>query len=112
MSQRFAVVREADADVLIATELADRVLVEVIDWLDEDLLAHQRVWVAHVPGGEPLTWAAIKRLSREAGVRAHGHFDGEPGLPDAAAARRALLFLLEVLPDLNAIVLIRDQDDE
>jgi hypothetical protein len=33
MSVRFAVVHEADADFQTATELADRVLVEAIDWL-------------------------------------------------------------------------------
>ena len=38
MSTRFAVVHEAGADFQTATELADRVLVEAIEWLDEDLL--------------------------------------------------------------------------
>ena len=42
----------------------------------------------------------------------HGHFNGEPGLPDAAAARRAILFLLKTVSDIKAIVLIRDQDDQ
>src|SRR5205823_11753 len=112
MSQRFAVVHEAEADLHTATELADRVLVEAIDWLDEDMLAHQREWVNQEPGGRRLTWKAIPQLARDAGIRAHGHFDGEPGLPDAAAARRAILFLLEAIPDLKAVLLIRDQDDQ
>jgi hypothetical protein len=112
MSQRFAVVHEAEADFRTATELADRVLVEAIDWLDDDLLAHQRVWVGEVPGGHRLTWKAIKQLAHEAGIRVHGHFGGEPALPDAAAARRAALYLLAALPNLKAILLIRDQDDE
>lgn len=111
MSLRFAVVHEADADFQTATELADRVLVEAVEWLDEDLLAHQREWVAEAQGCR-LTWTGIKRLAREAGIRVHGHFDGAPGLPDAAAARRAILFLLKKVPALNAVVLIRDQDDE
>jgi hypothetical protein len=68
--------------------------------------------VAEAAGGHRLTWKALKQLARDAGIRAHGHFDGEPGLPDAAAARRAILYLLEVIPDLKAILLIRDQDDE
>src|SRR4051812_29936622 len=38
MSVRCAVVHEAEADFQTATELADRVLVEAIEWLDEDLL--------------------------------------------------------------------------
>jgi hypothetical protein len=112
MSVRFAVVHEAGADFQTATELADRVLVEAIEWLDEDLLADQREWLAETAGGDRLTWKGIKQLARDAGIRVHGHFDGEPGLPDAAAARRAILFLLTTVPDMNAIVLIRDQDDE
>lgn len=113
MSQRFAVVHEAEADFLTATELADRELVEAInDWLDAEQLVYQRTWIGETPAGHRLTWKAIPQLAREAGIRAHGHFGGEPGLPDAAAARRAILFLLEAIPDLNAIVLIRDQDDE
>ena len=109
---RIAVVHEAPADYQTATELADRILLEAIDWLDEDLLAHQREWLAETPAGEPLTWRGIKHLARDRGIRAHGHFGGEPALPDAAAARRAILFLLSAVPDLAAIVLIRDQDDE
>jgi hypothetical protein len=112
MSVRFAVVHEANEDFQTATELADRVLVEAIEWLDEELLANQREWLAETAGGERLTWKGIKQLARAAGIRVHGHFDGKPGLPDAAAARRAILFLLRTVADLNAIVLIRDQDDE
>src|ERR1700746_836917 len=94
MSVRFAVVHEANADFQIATELADRVLVEAIEWLDEDLLANQRQWVAETDNAARLTWKGIKQLAREAGIRVHGHFDGRPGLPDAAAARRAIVFAL------------------
>jgi hypothetical protein len=112
MSQRFAVVHEAEADFHTATELADRVLIGSIDWLDEHLVADQRDWVAHEVGGRRLTWKTIPQLAREAGIRAHGHFDGEPGLPDAAAARRAILYLLATVPELKAILLIRDQDDQ
>lgn len=112
MSVRFAVVYEADPDFQTATELADRVLMETIEWLDEDLLADQREWLARTAGGERLTWTGIKQLALNAGIRVHGHFDGQPGLPDAAAARRAILVLLTAVPDSNAIVLIRDQDDQ
>lgn len=112
MSLRFAVVCEADADFRVATELADRVLVESIDWLDDSSVASQREWIASSRGGRWLTWTSIKQLAREAGVRAHGHFNGEPGSPDATAARRALEFLWKEFPDLNAVILIRDQDDQ
>jgi hypothetical protein len=112
MSQRFAVVHEAEADFRTATELADRVLLESIDWLDEHLIADQREWIGMAAGDCRLTWKAIPRLAREVGIKAHGHFDGEPGEADAAAARRAILYLKEAIPDLNAIVLVRDQDDQ
>jgi hypothetical protein len=112
MSKRFAVVQEAAADFATATELADRVLCEAIDWLDEDLLIHQRTWLGEMAGGHRFTWKGMKQLAQEAGIRVHGHFEGEPALPDAAAARRAILFLRRQLPDLDAIMLVRDQDDE
>ena len=81
MSVRVAVVHEAEADFQTATELADRVLVEAIEWLEEDLLADQREWLGATAGGERLTWAGIKRFARDAGIRFHGHFNGEPGWP-------------------------------
>jgi hypothetical protein len=112
MSLRFAVVHEAEADFNTATELADRVLVDAIEWLEEMHLDSQREWLANSSGGQRLTWKAVKQLARDAGIRAHGHFDGAPGLPDAVAARRAILFLRREFPNLNAIVLIRDQDDQ
>jgi hypothetical protein len=112
MSVRFAVVHEAEADFQIATDLADRVLVEAVEWLDDDLLANQRIWLAEAVGGKRLTWKGIKQLALDAGIKARGHFDGEAGQPDAAAARRAILFLRKEFPNLNAIVLIRDQDDQ
>ena len=113
MSLQFAVVHEAHADFETATELADRVLCEAIDWMDEDLLVHQRTWLAESPGGERLAWTAIKRIAQAEGIRVHGHFaDGEPGLPDARAARRAMRYLHNQFSDLDAIVLIRDQDDQ
>lgn len=112
MSLRFAVVHEAEADFQTATELADRVLIEAVDWLDEFLIADQREWVGMVPMDTRLTWKAIPHLAREAGIRAHGHFDGVPGEADAAAARRAILYLLATVPEVSAILLIRDQDDQ
>lgn len=112
MSRRFAVVAEAPADHRTATELADRALIDAInDWLDEDQLPHQREWVV-AWSGEQLTWKRIRTLAEAAGIEAAGFFNGEPGLPDAQAARRALRLLRATVPDLEAVVLIRDQDDQ
>lgn len=112
MSHRFAVVAEAAADHRTATELADRTLIDAInDWLDEDQLPHQREWVTEV-AGEQITWKRIRRLAEAAGIEAEGFFNGEPGLPDARAARRALRYLRATVPELEAVVLVRDQDDQ
>jgi hypothetical protein len=108
---QFAVVHEASADFQTATELADRVLVESIDWLDADQLEHQRAWLSNVRG-VPLTWKQLKQSASDAGIIVMGFFDGEPAEPDAQAARRAILYLRNTLPDLAGVLLIRDQDDQ
>lgn len=112
MTLRFAVVHEARADFQSSTELADRVLCESIDWLDDDIIVHQRNWTELAHNGYRLSWTGIPKLALEAGITPMGHFSGEPGLPDAAAARRAILFLRNEFPDLKAILLIRDRDDQ
>lgn len=105
------VIYEAPADFETATTLADRVLVDAVDWLDESQLDSQRLWVREWPAGQPLTWPAIARRARDSGIRAHGHFDGEPGAPDAVAARRAMHYLMAVWPEpVRVVVLIRDSD--
>jgi hypothetical protein len=111
VSRQFAVVHEAPADFQTATELADRVLVESVDWLDEDQIEHQRSWLRE-SGGVPLTWKQVKRSALDIGIDAIGFFYGAPAEPDARAARRAILFLRYMVPDLAGVVLIRDQDDQ
>jgi hypothetical protein len=112
MTLKVAVVHEAPADYQTATELADRVLKECVDWLDDEIVEHHRSWVRESTDKVPLTWKQIKQLAREAGILARGHFEGEPGLPDAQAARRAVLYLRRVFPELDCVLLIRDQDDQ
>lgn len=111
MSHKFVVVYEAPADFRVATELADRVILDKIDWLDEAILATQRQWIAE-DGGRPLKWSVIAGLARAAGIRVQGQFDGVPGEPDARAGRRALAYLFFRFDDLAAAVLVRDVDDQ
>jgi hypothetical protein len=85
---------------------------ESIDWLDEFLIEGQREWIGMVPLERRLTWRAIAQMAREMHIQAHGHFDDEPAKTDAGRARRAILYLCEVIQDLRAILLIRDQDDQ
>lgn len=112
MSVQIAVVYEANADFEIATGLADRVLVDRLDWLDDELIQHSRQWLGESTSGVALTWASIKLLARDAGISAMGHFDGNPAMPDAQAARRAILYLLRTFDALKGIMLVRDQDDQ
>ena len=112
MSLQIAVVHEAAADFQTATELADRAMCAAISWLDEELLGYERTWLDQSGRGKPLTWKGIKQLALEAGITAWGHFANEPALPDAAAARRAIVFLRNEYPELRAIVLVRDRDDQ
>ena len=111
MSRQFAVVHEAPADFQTATELADRVLVESVDWLEEDQLEYQRTWLRESEG-VPLTWKQVKRSALDIGIDAIGFFNGAPAEPDARAARRAILYLRYTVPDLAGVLLIRDQDDQ
>lgn len=112
MSKKFIAVYEAPMDCTTATELADRVLVEQIHWVEESSLVWQRQWVVEEPQGRPLTWKSIPSRALTAGIRVRGHFNGEPGLADAKAARRAILYIRAQISDADAIVLIRDADDQ
>jgi hypothetical protein len=111
MSLRIAVVYEADADFRTGTELADMVLIDEIEWLNEDLVIHQREWINEVEQ-QRLTWKTIPRLAQAAVIRAHGHIDGKPLEADAGAARRAILYLKAMFDNLDGIMLLRDQDDQ
>lgn len=120
MSLRFFVVHEAAADFTMATEIADRVLTAEIEWLDDTpidgvgktVLDTLREWIGEHPSGEPLIWTSIPDRARELGIRVRGHFNGEPGLEDAKAARRAIAYLLRLDETVDAILLIRDMDNK
>lgn len=105
-----AVVCEADADRRTATGLADRVLCAEVDWIEPGILNGHRKWQGLVEGSSHLEWHQIKDLADARGIKSHGYFMGEPGAPDAYAARRALLLLNARPPD--AVVLVRDTDGQ
>ena len=111
MTRKFVVIHEAQADIATATEIADRVLLDTVDWLDHPLDDHRR-WIGEESPGKHLSWQAIPTFARELGMRVHGHFDGDAGLPDAKAARRAITYVLSQLANIEAILLIRDVDDQ
>ena len=111
-SFRIAVVCEAAADQRTACVLADRVVNANVEWIDSSLLDSIREWCGAHSAGEFLAWKDVREEASSRGIRVHGHFSGEPGKPDAAATRRALLVLtsLGVVP--QAALLIRDSDND
>ncbi|MBI1831901.1 MAG: hypothetical protein HYR84_10680 [Planctomycetes bacterium] len=112
MTRQFVVIHEARADFRTATEIADRVLLAEINWLDDAIIETQRTWLPELLAGIRMTWSSLPGHARQLGIRVHGHFDGEPGAADAHAARRAIAYVLRVLENVDAIVLIRDVDKQ
>ncbi|HWE35447.1 MAG TPA: hypothetical protein VG406_02665 [Isosphaeraceae bacterium] len=113
MSPSFVVVCEAEQDRRTGCGLADRVFCAEVDWVEEELDPH-RSWRGLLESEQHILWRDVPDLSRKLPVspaHLHGHFGGEPGEPDAIAARRALLVIKhksDRKPD--AVVLLRDDD--
>ncbi len=112
MAVSIAVVCEAPADAHTGCELADRVIVEETDWVESEMLDDLRRWRGFQSSDQCLLWREVAALAAERRIRVHGHFQGEPGAPDAHAALKAFLVLRssEHMPD--AFVLLRDDDGE
>lgn len=112
MTRRIAVVHEAEADFTTATELADRVIVQAVAWMTDDDIVPAREWLEFTPDGLRLSWTGIDNLALDAGIRVRGHFGNDPAEPDAKAAVRAIRYVRLVYPELDAVMLIRDRDDQ
>jgi hypothetical protein len=104
-------VAEAPADAETARILVDRVLRARRSGIDDAMLDSLRGWRGVEPGSTVTYWKHVRALAKAHGVRSHGHFSGEPGAPDAQAGRRALL-LFTKLGMTDAVVLLRDADDQ
>lgn len=119
-SYDFGVVCEASADQRTACGLADRVLRERVDWLDDPaVLGAVRQWRGLDDRTEEpfLKWAHVNeafkssRPSAHAGVRSiFGPFNGEAAQPDALSARKALLLFAGLKRPPKAVLLVRDSD--
>jgi hypothetical protein len=105
-----AVVCEARADCETGCGLADRVFLAAVDWLDDETLPHCRQWRGFEASEPYLLWKHVKPLARSHSIRAHGHFDGWHGAPDAHVARLALLLIHASPQPAQAVVLLRDDD--
>ncbi len=112
MPLAFAVVCEARADFKTASGLAERIIREHVNWVDDDLLDDCPLWHGRDLAQPYLLWKEVPDLAREAGIRSHGHFDGQPAEPNAHAAQRALRYLKRKhsTRPLDGVLLIRDDD--
>ena len=111
----FVVICEAAADFRTATSLAERVIFEQVDWIDEGVAPHLFRWQGRDLESPFWLWREISQRAKAAGVKARGLFDKEPGNIDARAARRALNYLRDRWLDghpLDAVLLIRDDDGD
>ena len=109
----FAVVCEAAADFRTATGLAERIIREHVDWVNDHLLATCPLWLGADQTRPYLLWTEVPKLASDAGIPPiHGHFDGRPAEPDARTALRALrlLKLRNAGRPLDGVLLIRDDD--
>lgn len=109
---RLVTVCEAAGDHDLVSTLADRVLLEKPSWLEAELIDTVRVWCGLTRESAFVTWTGIKREADRLHIRAHGHFAGTPGAPDAHAARRALLVITATEARPAAVVLMRDSDGD
>jgi hypothetical protein len=105
-----AVVCEAPADQRTVCGIADRVLCSEIERVEADVLDSYRCWRGAERDEPHLQWREVSRRARKKNLKAHGHFSGEPGAPDARMARLALLLLYSAENRPDAILLIRDTD--
>lgn len=111
----FAMVCEATADFRTAKGLTERVICEAVDWVEVDHIPHFLQWHGRDQTSPFWLWREIGADAKEAGIKVRGHFDQEPGFPDARVARRALhrLRLLKIDGEpIDGFLLIRDDDGD
>jgi hypothetical protein len=120
----FIVIGESRADADIATKLAERILLEKIDWLEAEYLQYSFSWRGLQENTAHSCWRDIEKIiddfqqtspfripkykrSREPQAR-------EPLKPDAARAIKVLNLVrfLQRTREIKAVVFIRDLDNQ
>ena len=114
MPCRFLMVCEAEADFRTVSRLAERVICELVPWMDDDLLKHCPIWFEVEPGRPFLKWAQIKTIAVREGIPGvRGEFDGRGGRFDAPNARRVFRLFEKWQyegKEVHGVLLIRDHD--
>jgi hypothetical protein len=118
----FIVIVESSADARTATKLAERVLVEKVDWLESDNLQYLFQWSGLQTGTEHSCWSDISKIIDDAKslgykpARFLGHGrDGVPYKADGATSIKIINLVRQFLQktrQIRAILLIRDLDNQ
>lgn len=117
----FIVIVESGADARTATKLAELVLQEKFDWLDDDILQHCFQWTGLEEGTEFSCWRDITKIIDNAKSqikykpsRFIGHSKGEPLKADGAASIKILNLVrfLQRIRQIKAVIFIRDLDNQ
>ncbi|MGK7930144.1 MAG: hypothetical protein AB4041_01755 [Microcystaceae cyanobacterium] len=111
----FIVIVEHESDFRIATKLVERVLIEKIDWLEEDTINNYFSWCGLKDNTNHSCWKDIKSIVGNK-IRYLGHDrEGKKLKADGALALKILkyinLYLLKKR-DIKAVIFIRDLDSQ
>lgn len=111
-------IAEADADRRIICDLIDRkIQAHAPDWWDEGTLAAEREYCGLEPGTTFTRWTQLRNLpSPEGALRRGGSFIGFGQRlrlhSDYPLGRKALAASVLAKPRVDAVILVRDMDDE
>ena len=117
----FVVIVESSADARTATKLADRILVQKIDWLEPEMLQHLFQWSGLEAGTENSCWKNINQIidnfQQSLGFRPPrylGHRKDGALKADGAAAIKIinLVRFIQKTRQIKAVLLIRDLDNQ
>ncbi|MEM1170449.1 MAG: hypothetical protein AAGJ08_15550 [Cyanobacteria bacterium P01_H01_bin.35] len=114
----FIVIVESSADARTATKLGDRLLVEKIDWLEEEQLQDFFRWSGLEENTAHSCWKDIKYIIENSGVKMPKTRRGKGGAnkTDGAAARKILNFVSYLQKkrqrQIKAVIFIRDLDNQ
>ncbi|MBD2442277.1 hypothetical protein H6G25_03465 [Dolichospermum sp. FACHB-1091] len=116
----FIVIVESGADARTATKLAERVLQEKFDWLDDDSLQYHFQWTGLEEGTQHSCWRDIRKIIDDAKSQIkykHSRFIGHHSIPlkaDGAASIKVLNLVrfLQKTRHIKAVLFIRDLDNQ
>ncbi|MBE9040907.1 hypothetical protein IQ235_08960 [Oscillatoriales cyanobacterium LEGE 11467] len=119
----FIVIVESDADARTATELAERILIEKIEWLERDTLKYLFRWSGLQENTDNSCWKDIKKIVqnfqdtsqfRPPRFLGRRRTNNTPLKADGAAAIKILnlVYFLQKERAIKAVFLIRDLDNQ